>query len=138
VNASTLGVAATANTSDLTSALFPYETIQLTDEIVTNMTNINLTNASLFAFDIANETGVGARANSSPCKVFPGDQAWPSPLVWWIFDLLLGDRLIKTTPLAAPCYNDWPAVENAAECTYITDEWTNSTLQYSLPTSEYI
>lgn len=129
MNASTLGVAATALTSDSTSVLFTSEAIQLTDDIVANLTNINLIDASLFAFDTASETTVDARASSSGCKVFPGDKAWPSPLVWWIFDLLLGDRLIKTTPLAAPCYNDWPAVENAAECTYITDEWTNSTLQ---------
>jgi len=108
--------------------LFATETVQLTDEIAANLSSINLANASLFAFD-TNETSVGESSTSSRCKVFPGDAAWPSPLTWWIFDLLLGNRLIKTIPLAAPCYNDWPAVENAAECTYISNDWTNSTLQ---------
>ncbi|KAF4626895.1 hypothetical protein G7Y89_g11260 [Cudoniella acicularis] len=136
VNASSLAPAAAVvsnATSDSAAALFAPETIQLTEDVVANLSNINLVNASLFAFG-ADETSVEKRS-STGCKVFPGDAAWPSTLVWWIFDLLLGNSLIKTIPLAAPCYNDWPTVENAAECTYISNDWENSTLHAADPTS---
>jgi hypothetical protein len=107
------------------AALLPSETLQLTDSVLDNLTSIGLANASLFAFD----SNITLEKRSSGCKVFPGDWNYPSILVWWIFDLLLGDRLIKTVPLAAPCYNDWPSEENAALCTTITNNWTDSYMQ---------
>ncbi|KUJ18747.1 FAD-binding domain-containing protein [Mollisia scopiformis] len=129
VNASTLSPAvAIVSDEDLSAP----ETLQLTDAVVANLTSIDLANASLFAFD-DNATSIDAR--SLGCKVFPGDQAYPSTLVWYIFDLLLGQSLIKTVPLAAPCYNDWPSEENAALCTTITNNWTDSYLHEEDPTS---
>lgn len=129
VDASTLAPAAvtvsnttTADGTTLTAA----ETVQLTDEVVANLTNIALTNATLFAFDDGNSTTLDKRSGS--CKVFPGDTAWPSTLVWWVFDLLLGGRLITTVPLASSCYTDFDNYD-AATCTDVDDNWTNSTMQ---------
>lgn len=124
INASTLSPAA-AVVSD--AGLLTSETLQLTDDVLANLSAIDLANASLFNFD-DNATTVDKRSLS--CKVFPGDSAYPSTLVWYIFDLLIGGRLIKTVPLAAPCYSDWPAETNAALCTTITNNWTDSYLQY--------
>lgn len=101
--------------------------VQLTDAIVTNLTDIGLSNAELFEFDTSS-SDLGKRTYS--CKVYPGDSAWPATLIWDIFDILAGGALISTVPLAAPCYADWPQHENTAECLYITDDWTNSSIQY--------
>lgn len=101
------------------------------------MTDIELANATLFDFDDVNSTSDAtvSKRSSGFCKVFPEDKAWPSKITWAILDLLLGGRLITTIPLAASCYNSWPAVTSTTECEYVTDEWTNSTLHYNDPTS---
>lgn len=101
--------------------------VHLTDAIVTNLTQIGLTDAQLFAFDTSSGD-LSKRTRS--CKVYPGDAAWPASFVWDIFDILTGGALISTVPLAAPCYANWPHYQNAAECLYITNDWTNSTIQY--------
>ena len=135
-DANTLAPAVAVVAADSTSAntvLFEPETLQLTDEIVTNLTAIGLANATLFDFDDVNATTL--EEGNLSCKVFPGDAAWPSTLTWWILDLLLGERLITTIPSAASCYNGWPSVEDATECTYVTNEWTNSSLHMNDPTS---
>lgn len=41
---------------------------------------------------------------SGACRVFPGDEAWPSQETWDTFGKLLGGVLIKTVPIAALCY----------------------------------
>lgn len=116
-----------ASDSDAGIDYFTSETVQITDAVVDNITTVvNSTIADLFAF-ADNET-LSARSTAS-CKVAPSDAAWPSTLVWNIFDLLLGGRLIKTVPSAAVCYKSWPQY-NAAKCATVLDQWTNSTLQY--------
>ncbi|TGO19281.1 hypothetical protein BTUL_0005g01300 [Botrytis tulipae] len=106
--------------------------VQLTDAIVTNLTDIGLSNAELFEFDTSS-SDLSKRTYS--CKVYPGDSAWPVTLIWDIFDILAGGALISTVPLAAPCYADWPRHENTAKCLYIMDDWTNSSIHASGPTS---
>ncbi|KAF7879761.1 uncharacterized protein EAF02_007931 [Botrytis sinoallii] len=106
--------------------------VQLTDAIVTNLTDIGLSNAELFEFDTSS-SDLSKRTYS--CKVYPGDAAWPATLIWDIFDILAGGALISTVPLAAPCYADWPHHENTAQCLHITDDWTNSSIHASDPTS---
>ncbi|KAK1754470.1 FAD-binding domain-containing protein [Echria macrotheca] len=102
---------------------FTWEDAQLTDSIASS-------NASLFGFDSNSTT-----AKISPkCKVFPGDAAWPSQLVWNLFNVTLGGALIKTVPLAAPCYNNWPQ-HDAAQCQYVTNNWADPHLHVSDPTS---
>lgn len=102
------------------------ENVQLTDAIIANLSDIGLSNATLFDFGAAND--IRSRRSSS-CKVYPGDSAWPSTLIWDIFDILAGGALISTVPLAAPCYANWPANEDADKCLYITEDWTNSSIQ---------
>lgn len=133
-NASTLApaeeiVPSSSSASD--ADLFASETAQLTDAVLANLTDINLTNASLFTFDSSSaESDVSKRTFSSSCKVFPGDIFYPSSIVWKLFDLVLGGgRVIKTVPSAASCYNSWPEQRDANECEYVTAEFTDSYFQ---------
>lgn len=117
-------VAVSPANSNATAPYFPDEAIQLTPNIITNLTSLNLTGIDLFEFGSTDDP-VAKRA-SDTCKVFPGDKAWPSNLIWNVFDLLLGGALIKTAPISAPCYSGWPKDRNAAECSYITNNWYNN------------
>lgn len=104
--------------------LFESETLQLTEASLSHLSK----NQSIY-FDFAkNDTTLQTRSLGH-CKVFPGDWLWPSEWVWWLFDELLGDALIKTVPLAASCYSSWPEYD-ANECKTLTSEWTDSNIQY--------
>jgi hypothetical protein len=103
------------------------ETQQLTDDVLANLTSLELSNITLFGFGSTNDSTSSKRSSWS-CKTVPGSALWPIGIVWDVFDLLLGGALIKTVPLASPCYDDWGNY-NEAECAVITDQWTNSTLQ---------
>lgn len=85
------------------------------------MTNISL-------FDFADESSTGKRTAAGECKTFPGDASWPDDIVWNVLDLLSGGALIKTIPLASPCYDGWGNYD-AATCAYVTEQWTNSSFQ---------
>lgn len=131
-NVSTVAPAAdtvSVASSNATVPYFPDEAVQLTPDVLTNLTALNLTGVDMFDFG-STDDAVAKRA-SAACKVFPGDKAWPSDLIWTVFDLLLGGALIKTTPLAAPCYSGWPKVRNAAECSYITNNWSNNSQMHA-------
>lgn len=110
------------------SDYLPAEAVQLTDAVISNLTSLALTNISLFNFGdtISSQT---KRNDAAQCKTFPGDAAWPIDLIWDIFDLLTGGALIKTIPLASPCYDNWGNYD-AEECAYVTEQWTVSTIQY--------
>ncbi|KOS23052.1 hypothetical protein ESCO_003775 [Escovopsis weberi] len=79
--------------------------------------------APLFAF---NTTGPVVR--SGECKVFPGDDGWPSQEEWDALDSVLGGALIKSVPIAAPCYRDWGRYD-AEECRALLGNWTNPDTQ---------
>lgn len=125
-NFSTVAAAAmTVNQSTYSTA----ETQQLTDAVIANLTSLSLTNVSLFDFgDSVSATTKRAAAAASQCKSFPGDASWPTDTIWDVFDILTGGALIQTVPLASSCYDNWDNYD-AAECAYITDQWTNSSLQ---------
>lgn len=110
--------------------LFPLEAVQLTDGVLANVTAAiqNETISSLFTFGntVSNETV--SKRGTHKCKLLPGDLLWPIDLIWDIFDLLLGGRLIKAAPLAASCYPEWPEYD-AATCAAVTSEWLTSNLQ---------
>lgn len=108
--------------TDASVPYFPAETVQLTDDVLANLTALSLSNISLFDFSTSDVT---KRSLPSGCKTFPGDRLWPSQIVWFVFDLLLGGALDAVTPLAAPCYNDHPKDRNAAKCNFITANWAN-------------
>ncbi|KAI4704725.1 hypothetical protein J4E89_009602 [Alternaria sp. Ai002NY15] len=117
-------------------ALFPNEAVQLTNDALNaaarQTSEIDV--VSLFGFDNEEETTHGI--SSGQCKVFPGDSDYPEESVWSTFDNLLGGALIKTTPIAAPCYKDsaWNDY-NEAKCADISARFTTSDLHTSDPTS---
>jgi hypothetical protein len=110
--AATESVAPAATTvpadSSAGAALFPVEAVQLTDDVlrVADSQTEEVDILALFGFENSTNTTAAARRakRSGACKAFPGDWNYPKSLVWSIFDLLLGGALIKTTPVAAPCY----------------------------------
>ncbi|KAJ5114792.1 hypothetical protein NUU61_000551 [Penicillium alfredii] len=110
--------------------LFNSETVQLTEKV---FTNLNSNHATLFKFG-SNGTDHQPRSLFTGCKVFPGDLSWPLPIVWSIFDDLLGGALIRTVPLAASCYSSRPEY-NQHKCESISSQWTDSHIHAADPAS---
>jgi hypothetical protein len=115
-------------------ALFPGEVVQLTDDVlkVADSQTEEVDVLALFGFENSTDTTAATKRakRSGACKAFPGDWNYPKSLVWSIFDLLLGGALIKTTPVAAPCYktsawNDY----DEAKCADISTRFTTADLQ---------
>lgn len=103
------------------------EAIQLTDAVLANLTELELSNVSLFQF--AEEDLQKRAVFSSKCKTFPGDALWPSKLVWKVFDLLTGGALIETVPIGAACYPNSEHYDSV-KCQDILAHWTESETQY--------
>lgn len=120
-NQSTVAVAAEVVVGDY----LPGESYQLTDAVIANLTALSLTNISLF--DFASNASILRRADSD-CKTFPGDFLWPNEPLWALLDLLTGGALIKTVPLASPCFDTWGNYD-AVECARVDEQWTNSSMQ---------
>ncbi|RAH43074.1 FAD-dependent oxidoreductase [Aspergillus brunneoviolaceus CBS 621.78] len=66
-----------------------------------------------------------SNTTSSQCRCMPSDPCWPTTSEWSHFNSTVGGRLIKTVPLAAPCFDP---NYNAADCQYLRDEWTQPAL----------
>lgn len=105
---------------------FPWETAQLTDSAIAN-------DAALFGFG-ASDSDTTSKKPTPKCKTFPGDASWPSLRVWDRFNATLGGALIKTVPLAAPCYRNWPQ-HDAAACQHVKDNWNDPHFHVNDPTS---
>ena len=112
--------------------LFDFEKTQLT-----TATLANTQGSGLDAGNLTSLFGPGSSSQSSSgkkvpprCKAYPGSPEWPLDLVWKAFDHLIGGALIKTVPLAAPCFNSWPAVRDPARCAFISAHWSDFRLQY--------
>lgn len=113
--------------------LFAFEAVQLTEEVLeraSTQANSGIDITGLFGFDDSTETTNFRRLEqqSGTCKVFPGDQDYPISSVWSEFDHLLGDALIETTPVAAPCYQS-SGVYDAAKCADVSARFTTPDLQ---------
>ena len=106
-----------------TPSYFDFERVQLTAGSLAALGS----DAELFRF--YNEADTSTKLTSEgACKVFPGDASWPSDATWETFNGALGNNaLIKTVPLAAPCYNAWDY--DQAKCASLTANWTSSYLQ---------
>ncbi|KAL4900866.1 hypothetical protein BDW74DRAFT_188064 [Aspergillus multicolor] len=129
----TLALVAAANASS--PALFSSEQVQLTDAALAKLkTTYNSSVSDLFQFRNASAASSLTKQSQHRCKVMPGDDGWPSDLTWDVFDVLLGGSLIKTAPLAAYCYPDWPEYD-ADKCTEITSQWIISDIHMNDPTS---
>ncbi|ESZ91317.1 FAD binding domain protein [Sclerotinia borealis F-4128] len=136
---STLSPATTTVVSFSTPSLFSSEVVQLTEGVLDTVAS-SISNASisdLFAFGTdadADADAAVAKRTTRACKLLPGDALWPITLIWDILDILLGGSLIKTTPLAAVCYPDWPEYD-VTKCASITADWYFSELHEADPTS---
>lgn len=107
------------------------ESLQLTERVLANLSSLSLSGVSQFAFG-PNTNGTSGASNIATfenCKTFPGDALWPNESTWQTLDLLTGGALIKTVPLASPCYDTWGNYDTAT-CAFLNDQWTNSSLQY--------
>lgn len=124
------GVVAPAETtvSNALVTLLPAEALQLTDSVFDRIAHDDTTSefADVFAFESNNTLN---KRRVSNCKTYPGDNLWPSKLVWNIFDLLLGRRLLATEPIASPCYDSIWGSKNLAECNALVDRFTKATTQ---------
>ncbi|UDD54878.1 hypothetical protein AFCA_002521 [Aspergillus flavus] len=128
--------AAATTVSPKPTTLFPAETVQLTNEVLaavsSNVRNANISDVFHFADPYTDSTL--SKKNPRSCKVMPGDVSWPKNLLWNTLDTLLGKRLIKTVPLAAYCYPEWPEYD-ADKCANITSQWAVSNLHMYDPVS---
>ncbi|KAF4909239.1 FAD-linked oxidoreductase ZEB1 [Colletotrichum fructicola] len=108
-----------------------FETSQLTDKVLANLTSYDIGDASVF--DFGDEGDVTGKRAARSCKVFPGDSAWPSSATWSLFDLLTGSALVDGVPSAAVCYKDWPQYDEA-KCAEVTAQWASPSYQAFEPT----
>ena len=58
------------------------------------------------------------------CYQTPSDSCWPTPATWSALNNTLSGKLIKTIPIAAPCYPG--PYSNPSECTIAQENWTNT------------
>ncbi|ORY61446.1 FAD/FMN-containing isoamyl alcohol oxidase-like protein MreA [Pseudomassariella vexata] len=102
---------------------FDYELVQLTEDVVERIGKEEATAeyADLFAFDD------GPILQPGECKTFPGDEGWPADAKWDIFNGLLGNALIPTTPVAAPCCPNW-GIDDKEKCNAIITNFADPDL----------
>lgn len=126
---SSLSAAAARVASDMSGApsLFSAETIQLTDEVMVEVSQElpNSSLASLFMFG-ADLPATSNSTTKSVCKPVPGDVSWPTSTEWETFNALLGGGLIKASAAAAPCYG---AEYSGEACDAIIQDWTTEDFQ---------
>ncbi|ORY16065.1 hypothetical protein BCR34DRAFT_622478 [Clohesyomyces aquaticus] len=99
---------------------FPYESIQLTTDAAI------LSKRPTFAFG----HGFGSYPMKT-CKSFPGDAEWPTQSAWNAFNASINSALIRTVPIAAPCYDTKWGPKDTARCNEIVGKFTNSFLHES-------
>ena len=86
--------------------LFAFEKVQLTERVISQLSNQGLVGLKQFSFEdfLANTN------HSQKCKTYPDDKEWPSEETWQQFNTLLGGALIRTVPEAAICYRNGSVV----------------------------
>lgn len=110
--------------------LLKAESFQLTDAILNRISEDPQTSlfTDLFAFD--DDRAIKTQAGA--CKIFPGDQDWPSANIWDIFNKLLGGGLISTIPIAASCYDSEWGPKDLAKCNAVISSFGMPPTQYVL------
>lgn len=101
-----------------------FDAVQLTDETLAKLTDLQLSDVSLFYFD----DGSKVDDDAPRCKTHPGDDSYPDETVWKVLDILSGGNLIKTVPLGSACY-EGPHYD-ADKCQFLADHWNASETQY--------
>lgn len=102
-----------------------FDSLQLTDDVLANLTDLELSDVELFYFDDSSESD--KRSSSPQCKVLPGDALYPSKAVWKVLDILSGGALIKTVPLGSACYDG--EYYDEEKCQFLVDNWNVSDTQ---------
>ncbi|KAK3987469.1 bifunctional solanapyrone synthase [Cladorrhinum sp. PSN332] len=123
--------------SSCTTPRFTWEsgTNQLTDASLAGITTSNPnSDTSFLDFDSEADQLSRRRLPLPRCKTFPGDLLWPSQTIWNLFNFTLGGALIKTVPLAAPCYNN-TGLYSASACQTVRDRWSDPFFHVEDPTS---
>ncbi|KAK4223295.1 bifunctional solanapyrone synthase [Podospora fimiseda] len=129
-----LAVEQTLATSSCTSSKFTWESTsnQLTPS---SLSEITTADTSFLNFDSETPSQPSSRFLPLPkCKLLPGDPLWPSSTIWSLFNLTLSGALIKTIPLAAPCYNNTGLYSSSA-CQQIRERWSDPHLHVDDPSS---
>ncbi|OTB06057.1 hypothetical protein M426DRAFT_72414 [Hypoxylon sp. CI-4A] len=122
-----------AKESNSTADLFEGETLQLTDAVLANLTDLEVSNITLFSFQNgtnSTEETLSKRTFFGRCKTYPGDFFWPSEPVWNLFNILLGGALVETVPYAASCYDSFGDY-NTSKCSFITNNWINASIYHT-------
>lgn len=104
-----------------------FERLQLTQDALTNLTDLKLSNISLFYFDNDAQSGKRSAGSEAQCKSMPGDLLYPNQAVWKVLNILSGGALIKTVPLGSACYDGEHYDE--AKCQFLIDNWNVSDTQ---------
>lgn len=137
---SSLSLSSAATRSVNSNSLFAEETVQLTDDSLSELCSV-LYGQSIGldhdAFDkvfgFSKDASV-TRRSSGDCKTYAGDYSWPDELVWFAFDFLLGSALLEVPPIASPCYSNWDNYDEAL-CASISEDFTDSHLHMDHPSS---
>nr|WCO08180.1 RNase T2 protein [Pestalotiopsis microspora] len=103
--------------------LFDSEKFQLTANEIKNVGNLS----HLFSFGSLRYT----QSPQRPCKVYPGDEDWPSLEAWQALNNITGGRLLRPVPKAASCYRG-PEF-NESRCAAISVNWTDPASHYDDP-----
>jgi len=115
---------------------FGFEGSELTEAALSDISKHDADSGSFLGFgDDPDSPSTPKKPPPPACKAFPGDASWPSDVAWKAFNSSLGGALIKTIPLAAPCYNNWPQARDAAKCQFVTENWSSPYLHVEDPTS---
>ena len=101
------------------TSLFDYEQQQLTPELLGNLSRAE---TALLSIEQSHD-GDTTFAGRGDCKVYPGDEAWPSPELWDTLNSLTGGRLLKPIPAAHVCYSN--TTEDIAACAVLTETWSS-------------
>ncbi|KAI7784264.1 fad binding domain containing protein [Diaporthe eres] len=132
-------VAFVAETEAAGAPLQDAERQQLTDDVVNRISSEKSTAeyASYFAFEDSPVSNANNRSAAAPCKSFPSDSDWPSHAMWDVFDRLLGEALILTRPMGAPCYDSEWGERDESECANTIRNSANADFLSADPTANY-
>lgn len=104
---------------------FDFEQFQLQPS---DLQHLDASDATLFDFDSLHGHNANTPRSQASCKVYPGDEAWPEDAKWASLNKTTGGALVRGVPRASTCYSG-PGYD-AADCQYLTSQWTNSYFQY--------
>ena len=67
---------------------------------------------------------------SDNCKIFPGDDNWPSRWLWTGLDLVTLGGLSQPAPMSQICYANGTGEVDETACTTLADNWNTARFMY--------